>query len=74
MPCGCAGGQSRSYRDIGTVPASRPAPVAAAAQAGASEQYEVVKSNGASTGRKFTSLVAAARYATAIGGKTRPLR
>lgn len=72
MPCGCTGGVSRSYRDVGRAPA-RPSNMPAAVQAGASEQYEVVKSNGAPTGRRFTSLVAAARYATAIGGKTRPV-
>lgn len=71
MACGCAGGVSRSYRDVGRAPAQSNVP--AAVQAGASETYEVVKSNGAPTGRKFTSLVAAARYATAIGGKTRPV-
>lgn len=72
--CGCNGGSSRSYRTP-TRPANVPSmSVAAAAQAGAHREHEVVKSSGASSGRKFTSLVAAARYATAIGGSVRPVR
>lgn len=72
MPCGCSGrGTSRSYR----TPASTGVPpsVAAAAQAGAGTVHEVVKPNGAPSGRRFTSLVAAARYAQAIGGTVRPV-
>lgn len=70
VACGCGGQSARSYR----TPISTVSPgVASAVQAGAGEQYEVVKANGASSGRRFTSLVAAARYATAIGGNTRPV-
>lgn len=73
MPCGCQGRPSRSYRSP-TNSQVPPGSVHAAAQAGAGVLHEVVKSNGASSGRRFTSLVAAARYATAIGGSVRPIR
>lgn len=46
---------------------------AAGAAAGTSGQYEVLNARGASTGRTFTSLVAASSYAQRIGGSTRPV-
>lgn len=73
MPCGCSGrGTARSYRTPAQS-AGVPQSVAAAAQAGAGTVHEVVKSDGAPSGRRFTSLVAAARYAQAIGGTVRPV-
>lgn len=45
----------------------------AAAQAGAGSQYTVLTASGASTGRTFTSLLAAQQYAQRIGGTTRPV-
>jgi predicted alpha/beta-hydrolase family hydrolase len=44
----------------------------AAAQIGSATMYEVVTAAGKSTGRKFSSLVAATGFATRIGGSTRP--
>jgi len=52
---------------------SSPQPVsrsAMAVQAGSQKYYEVLKGE-TFTGRRFTSLVSANRYANAIGGKVR---
>lgn len=63
MSCGCKG----------AAPVSRTDANARAVAAGSSQTYEVVKANGTSTGRRFTSLVAASGYASRIGGTTRPV-
>ncbi len=46
---------------------------AAGASAGSTATYEVVSARGTSTGRRFTSLVAATQFAQRIGGTTRPV-
>lgn len=48
----------------------RPLNVERAGQAGAQVYHEVWK-NGSYTGRQFTSLVAAARYAEMVGGEVK---
>lgn len=64
MACGCNKGRAGQRRT--TTPAG-------VAQAAALTEHEVVDSRGNGTGRRFTSLVAAAQYARRIGGTTRPV-
>jgi hypothetical protein len=66
MACGCAGRKAAE-------PISRAESSARAVQAGSFQEYEVLNARGQTTGRKFTSLVAASGYASRIGGSTRPV-
>lgn len=70
MACGCSG-KSRSTFRKSSVPEGKPS--GRAAQAATEQMHEVLDSRGRSTGRKFSSLVAATGYAKRIGGRTKPV-
>lgn len=71
MPCGCQG--ANQNRQTFRTPAARAATDSQrAAQAAVGTMYEVLTARGATTGRKFSSLVAATNYARNINGSTRP--
>ena len=71
--CGSCGGGSRRPQRATSGTAGPSITRQQSAQAGAGGEYEVLTAAGRSTGRKFTSLVAASAYATRINGSTRPV-
>lgn len=72
MPCGCQG--ANAHRHSFRAPATpKQAPSQRAAQAATTSMYEVLDGQGRSTGRRFSSLVAASNYARTRGGTTRPV-
>lgn len=74
MACGCGNRNGRrQVQDAArAIPTAGGTP-AGAAQAAASVLHEVVDARGNRTGRKFSSLTAAASYANRIGGTTVPV-
>jgi hypothetical protein len=69
MGCGCGQRTPNAVRAPGRLmPAG-----ASGVDAGSYKEYEVITARGTSTGRRFTSLVAASGYAARIGGTTRPV-